>query len=210
MAEVMRRLTACLTVLFSLLAMTGLPAYADALTIYRGQGVDANLLEIPGDLLSSNLPYDPTYFSGLGYRWQTETPGWLAASGRWLGLSNIRTGVEFIEVKHRGLQHNYESDLAYIMELTQLDLWGVTLKLTIGYGPSVAHGTPLYEDGPANNPQKRYKFQLYGTYETEWGLRDYPSVSLIYKVHHRSGAYGLIAPPKVGSNFMTWGLRYRF
>ena len=180
---------AFLLILLGTVATTPEPARADAVSVYRGQGINSNLLQIPGHLLSSNLPYEPTYFWGLGYRWQTETPGWLAASGNWVGLSNIRTGVEFIEVKHNGLQHNYESNLAYILELSQLDLWGVTLKLTIGYGPSVAHGTPTYEDGPANNPQKRYKFQLYGMYETEWGLRDYPAVTLVYKVHHRSGGY---------------------
>jgi hypothetical protein len=134
----------------------------------------------------------------------------VAAAGRWIGLSNIQTGIELIEVKHSGLQNNYETDLAYVLELSQFDLWGVTLKLTIGYGPSIAHGTPSYEDGSDENPEKRYKFQLYGMYESEWGLRDYPAVTVVYKVHHRSGSYGLVAPPKVGSNFMTWGLRYRF
>jgi len=185
-------------------------SHADTFTVYYGEGVDSNLLDIPGQILSSNLPYEPTHFWGLGYRWQTDTPGWLANAGGWVGLSNIKTGVELIEVKHHGLQDNFETDLAYVIELSKLDLWGVTLKLTIGYGPSVAHGIPSYEDGSDANPDKRYRFQLYGLYETEWGLRDYPRVTLVYKVHHRSGAYGLIAPPKVGSNFMTWGLRYRF
>jgi hypothetical protein len=185
-------------------------AYADAISVYRGQGVDANLLEIPGDILSGDLAWEPTYFWGLSYRWHTKPPEWLASTGRWIGLSNIKTGLELIEVKHSGLQDNFETDLAYVLELTQLEFWGVTLRLTIGYGPSIAHGTPSYEDGSEENPEKRYKFQLYGMYETEWGLRDYPAVTLVYKVHHRSGGYGLIAPPKVGSNFMTWGLRYRF
>lgn len=202
------RLGRCVTVCAFLLMP--IATRADAFSVYRGQGVDANLLEIPGYLLSGDLPYDPTYFWGLGYRWQTETPDRLAAASRWIGLSNLKTGVELIEVKHSGLQNNYETDLAYVLELSQLELWGVTLKLTIGYGPSVAHGTPYYEDGSANNPEKRYKFQLYGMYETEWGLRDYPAVTVVYKIHHRSGAYGLIAPSHVGSNFMTWGLRVRF
>jgi hypothetical protein len=202
--------------LTALLALHGVQAVgigavrADAFTIYRGQGVDANLVEIPGMLLSGDLPYEACYLWGVGYRWQTETPQWLAASGRWVGLSNIRTGVELMEVKYSGLQDNFETDLAYVLELSQLEFWGVTLKLTIGYGPSVAHGTPSYEDGSADDPDKRYKFQLYGMYETEWGLRDYPAISIVYKVHHRSGAFGLIAPPQVGSNFMNWGLRYRF
>jgi hypothetical protein len=205
-----RPLLAALLTLFGVLAPGIGAARADVLSIYYGQGVDANLVEIPGFLLSSDLPYEPTRFVGLGYRWQTATPDWLGRSSRWLGLSDLRTGIELIEVKHNGLQENYETDLAYIMELSQLELWGVTLKLTIGYGPSFAHGTPSYEDGSVDNPDKRYRFQLYGTYETEWGLRDYPEVTLVYKVHHRSGAYGLIAPRRVGSNFMTWGLRYRF
>lgn len=185
-------------------------ARADAVSVYRGHGVDANLLEIPGDILSSDLPYEEAYFWGLGYRWQTETPMWIATSGKAAGLSDIRTGIELIEVKHNGLQDHYETNLAYVLELSQLEFWGTTLKLTYGAGPSVAHGRPSYEDGPDDEPEKRYKFQLYMMYELEFGLRDYPAVSVVYKVHHRSGGFGLIAPPKVGSNFMTWGLRYRF
>ena len=210
MARMIRFYLAALLVLLGVQVAWIGSARADAFSIYRGHGVDANLVEIPGMLLSSDLPYEDCYFWGVGYRWQTNTPGWLASTGRWVGLSNIRTGVELMEVKYSGLQDNYETDLAYVMELSQLEFWGVTLKLTIGYGPSVAHGTPSYEDGPEDDPDKRYKFQLYGMYETEWGLRDYPAVSIVYKVHHRSGAFGLVAPPRVGSNFMTWGLRYRF
>jgi len=193
-----------------LLAASINDASADAISIYRGHGVDANLLQIPGDLLTGDMPWDPTYFWGLGYRWGLKTPDWLGAAGRAIGLSDIRTGLELIEVKHSGLQENWETDLAYVMELTELEFWGISLRLTIGYGPSLAHGTPTYEDGSEDNPDKRYKFQLYGMYETEWGLTRYPAVTIVYKIHHRSGAYGLIAPPKVGSNFMTWGLRYRF
>lgn len=196
---------------YAVVLMAGAPtAFADAISVYRGQGVDANLLEIPGDILSGDLAWEDTYFWGLSYRWHTKTPEWLDSAGRWLGLSNIKTGVELIEVKHSGLQDNFETDLAYVLELAQLEFWGMSLRLTIGYGPSYAHGTPSYEDGTEEDPEKRYKFQLYGMYETEWGLSAYPAFTFVYKIHHRSGGFGLIAPPKVGSNFMTWGLRYRF
>lgn len=41
-------------------------------------------------------------------------------------------------------------------------------------------------------------------------MRGFENLSVITRVHHRSGVYGLIAPQRVGSNFMVFGIRYKF
>jgi hypothetical protein len=86
----------------------------------------------------------------------------------------------------------------------------VTLRAGFSIGASYAFGTPSYEDGPKSDPDKRYRFQNYNAYEIEWGVKRFPAVSLVTRLHHRSGAYGLIAPRRVGSNFVTAGVRWEW
>jgi hypothetical protein len=75
---------------------------------------------------------------------------------------------------------------------------------------SYAFGTPVYEDGPKNEPDRHYRLQMLALFEVEWRLRDVENVSLVTRIHHRSGVYGLIAPRHVGSNFLAAGLRFQF
>jgi hypothetical protein len=46
-------------------------------------------------------------------------------------------------------------------------------------------------------------------FEIDFGRSD-SKWSVPVRIHHRSGVYGLIAPRKVGSNFITIGLRRDF
>ena len=66
------------------------------------------------------------------------------------------------------------------------------------------------EDGPADDPSRRYPTQVLILLEAEWSWDSLPQVALVTRVHHRSGAYGTIAPSGVGSNFVAAGLRYHF
>lgn len=88
--------------------------------------------------------------------------------------------------------------------------WGRLPRTSGGGGIGLSHafGTPSYEDGPRDDPARRYHTQLLILVNMEWKLSTATNWSLLMRVHHRSGAYGLIAPPKVGSNFLAIGLRY--
>ena len=45
--------------------------------------------------------------------------------------------------------------------------------------------------------------------ENHWRLADSDKWSVVLRVHHRSGVYGLVAPRNVGSNFLAVGVERR-
>jgi hypothetical protein len=191
-------------------ALPGDAGLFDAVTVYGGQGVDHNLRQIPEAILSNNLDRDKSYFVGVG----------LAKTGPKLGLSvdrlqgtplaELRQNFELLLLKHHGLQHNAELGAAYLLRTPDLQMGPLGVNLAAGTGLSYAIGKPTYEDGPKDDLERRYRLQLLLLFELEWKLRNVDGLSLATRIHHRSGAYGLIAPPHVGSNFITVGLRYRF
>ncbi len=196
-------------------ALAGGPAeaaapQASAVTLYQGQGVDANLLTLLPDLFSGELRFEKTYFTAVGYYRPLETPRMLQSVFDFLHVPETDTGLELIAARHYGLQHNGEVDAAYLLRFSGLQLSSVIVRFGMGFGLSYALGRPSYEDGSVENPGKRYRFQYYGAYELEWGLASAPRISLVTRIHHRSGIYGVIAPPRVGSNFLTLGLRYSY
>ncbi len=183
---------------------------ASAVTLYQGQGVDANLINVLPRLFTGDLRYENTYFTAAGYYRLFETPRSLQAIFDFLRIPETDTGFELIAAKHHGLQKNAEVDAAYALRFSKMSLYALTFRFGIDFGLSYAFGRPSYEDGSADNPDKRYRFQSYGAYELEWGHRAAPRVSLVTRIHHRSGIYGLIAPRNVGSNFLAVGVRYAF
>jgi hypothetical protein len=197
------------------LAVLSGPAQASSpqlasLSFYRGQGVDANLIHLVPELLSGDLRYEETFFFALGYYHPLETPRVLQSVFDLVHAPNTRTGWELIAAKHHGLQDNAEIDIAYLLRFSRLTWQAISVQFSFGYGLSYAIGRPTYEDGPVDDRDARYRFQSYGAYELEWGYSADPRFGLVTRIHHRSGTYGLIAPPKVGSNFVTLGLRYSF
>jgi hypothetical protein len=182
----------------------------DAVTLYGGQGVDHNLRKIPEAILSNNLDRDKSYFVGVGL---AKTGPKLGDSfGRLQGtpMAELRQDFELLMLKHRGLQHNAELGAAYLLRTPDLQMGPVGVNLAAGTGLSYATGRPTYEDGPKDDLERRYRLQLLLLFELEWKLRNVDALTLSTRIHHRSGVYGLIAPPHVGSNFITVGLRYRF
>ncbi|HEU0200869.1 MAG TPA: hypothetical protein VFR86_10590 [Burkholderiaceae bacterium] len=179
-------------------------------SVYQAQGVDANLIDVIPKAVRGDLDFERSYFAGVGYQRFFANPRLLQRILDTVGAPNIENGVDLVAVKHWGLQHNAELAAAYVLRTPMADLAGITLRFAVGFGLSYALGTPSYEDGPKDDPQRRYRLQNFNTYEFEWGLRAVRSVSLVTRIHHRSGIYGLIAPRHVGSNFMAVGLRAAF
>lgn len=181
-----------------------------AFSFYQGQGVDANLLNILPDLVRGDLHFEDTYFTAVGYHYSLRTPDGIKELMNKLGIPDTHVGIEVIAAKHYGLQHDVETDVLYLIRFPRLAIYVVTVRCGAGAGISYAFGRPSYEDGPIDDPNKRYRFQSYEAFELEWGYKTAQRINLVTRIHHRSGVYGLIAPRHVGSNFMTIGVRYSF
>jgi hypothetical protein len=194
-------------------AQTGkAPLYGwfDSVSLYGGQGADLNLREYPGAILHWDFNSESTYFVGGGLGKTQGTLGHAFRVLRGTPLENVQHGYELVVLKHHGLQDQWEFGAAYQLRTPNLEVGGLRVNASAGVGFSHAFGRPTYEDGPAADPTARYRTQLLVLLEAEWGLVSAPHWSLITRIHHRSGAYGAVAPRFVGSNFSVIGVRYRF
>jgi hypothetical protein len=188
---------------------TYMQLHVNQLTIYHGQGVDSNLLELPKQILTADLPFESAYFEGIGYTHYLSTPAWLSSGLSLLRLDDVSTALELLGIQHRGLQNHFELDAVYMLRSDEGQLGPLRIRVGAGIGLSNAFGRPDYEDGPLEGDRnRRYRFQSYETIEIEAGAASVKNISLVGRIHHRSGLYGLIAPKNVGSNFMTIGLRF--
>lgn len=199
---------ACLWCGAALAAPSPLPT--QEVTLYFGQGVDSNLPDLPGKAVSGKLHFDKTWFTGAGFAYPDVPADWVRTALGWVGLENSTSAKEFVLVKHSGQQRHVEWGALYLLRTPYAALGPVQLRAGAGIGLSYAWGTPSYEDGPPGDPGRRYKLQNFDAYELETGLAASPQWAFVGRVHHRSGAYGLIAPRNVGSNFLTVSLRYAF
>jgi hypothetical protein len=182
----------------------------DSVSVYAGQGVNHNLKEIPGKIISGNLDWDKTYFTALGFGKTRGTLGQSFANLRGSPFDSLRHGYEMVLVQHRGLQCDTEFGAAYTLRTPDLQMGPLGVNFMAGAGLSYALGTPSYEDGSKSDPGRHYRSQFLGLFELEWRMRKFENLSVITRVHHRSGVYGLIAPQHVGSNFLALGVRYIF
>lgn len=183
-----------------------LAAQPTRVMLYGGIGTDSNLLDLPAQLLTLDVPFERAGFLGVSIdrrlgRFEAmapRAPDW-ARNSSW--------GIEGYALQHRGRQRNGEAGAAWSLRTPPWPsaLGGWSLGFSIGL--SLALGTPTYEDGPDDDPARRYRLQLYNAYEVALAPMGWTGWELAARVHHRSGAYGLIAPRRVGSNFLAIGLR---
>jgi hypothetical protein len=182
----------------------------DSVLVYTAQGADHNLPQLPGSILGEKIKWESSCFNAIALGKMRGTLGTSFALLDDSLLRNVRHGYEVVFAKHHGLQSNYELAAAYTLRSPDLFLGPLAVNAGAGVGLSHAFSRPAYEDGPFDNPTRRYRTQLFIVFEAEWKLRYWEQLSIVTRVHHRSGAYGLIAPRNVGSNFLAVGVRYRF
>jgi hypothetical protein len=107
-----------------------------------------------------------------------------------------------------GNQHNWEFNLPVVVRWSKFP-WGkyVATSLAYGLGPSYASKEPE-EEIELNDSTKKFLVYWFGELtlgppESNW------AASL--RIHHRSGAYGLIEEQgRGGSNTLAVGVKYRF
>ena len=198
---------ACLLVIAVQSAYADPPSARSGLTSYAAQGIKTNLPDLAGHVYHRTLRYEDTHFAGVGYRHGMQPPALFQRAARLVYLDGLTTGVEVISVKHRGMQDHFESSLAYAIHTPYAKVSALRARLGYSLGVSYAFGDPSYERSPDDDHRR---WLTYMAYELELGLERYDRVSLVTRIHHRSGAYGLFAPRGSGSNFLAVGVRVHF
>jgi hypothetical protein len=183
------------------------------ISAYASQWVDPNLLDIPGRLLTGDLEPRHAYFlgGGLGYvllhRFEVPLPfcGGCALRGNSIEL-------EGVVLKHFDQQDHWEVAGGAFARTGQIPLFlGAELNLAAGGGLSYAFDDPKLESGRSGQRGvDTYRLQFYLAFETELAHGAVPGWSLLGRIHHRSGAYGVLAEKGSGSNYVGLGLRRGF
>ena len=84
----------------------------------------------------------------------------------------------------------------------------VDIEFAVGEGVSYATKTPVVEE--EQHPDDTSHFMNYLAFEVALTLPEYREWTLVTRIHHRSGAFGLFNGTRGGSNFLALGLRYNF
>ena len=192
-------LVALVLVLSSLLAAGKAAASEDrqwSLTLYGGTLVNADL----GEIITEFPPEteDAQLFAlALAREFATFGP-------------HLRWEVEGQIVKHLGTQHHWEFNPLVVLRWITFpwDRWADT-SAAVGLGVSYATEVPEIEARRHPNTGSE-RFLAYLMTELSVGIPGAPAFSLVARVHHRSGAWGLFSGVNGASNALALGIKYRF
>lgn len=136
-----------------------------------------------------------------------------------LGMNRHIRQYDFLSVEaegtlagHSGAMTHGESTAAVV---GRIDL-PLGIRLRAGEGLSIASRNPGLENrrfDPLRWPlvlksQKSSPVLNYLSFELDAGLPDgFQESRLLFRIHHRSGIFGLMCPPTCGSNFISYGVR---
>ncbi|MBX3508056.1 hypothetical protein [Parvibaculum sp.] len=125
----------------------------------------------------------------------------------WYGQSLSFEG-EIMYARHYGRETYHEIGAAIYARWHEFP-WNDYLSTTaaVGLGPSYTTEFPQLERQPDGSRSRTLnQFNLQATF----ALPSYPDVSLVTRLQHRSGVFGLFNGVTDASNFLTLGLRYDF
>lgn len=177
-------------------------------SVYGTRYIESRLLLIPYKLATLSMPTTSSYLvgGGIGYVLIPEltipTP-----------FSNVAFKGNSLEIegqlaKHFGFEDTTEATLALMLRSAQIPLWGgVSFNVALGDGISYAFSDPKYEIGIDRvRGVDTVRAQNFIVAETEFTHESFKWAHFVFRLHHRSGVYGLISK-KTGSNYMGGGLR---
>jgi hypothetical protein len=112
-------------------------------------------------------------------------------------------------VKHIVGQHHWEFNALVVARWLRFP-WNDAVKTSfaVGEGLSLASETPLFEE--KYHGEETNTFLNYLMFEFDFALPKNPRWSLVTRLHHRSGVYGLFNGVDGASNALGLGIRYRF
>ena len=164
---------------------------------YGGQFADNDLHSIVLDL--KNHPRESYLLAGaLNYQLEAR-------------LRNIQFETETQVVKHFGEMGHMELNGVLIARGLRF-IPGLPLTLAFGEGLSFATANPELEnprDLLGQRLERSRPLLNYLLIELDYPLENYQNdTRVFFRIHHRSGVFGLYCPPTCGSNFLTYGVKF--
>lgn len=180
-------------------------------SLYAGQWADTNLPDLPRRMVDGSLRFESPKYVGIGLNraliraYDLPLPFGIRLRGNSLELDTSL-------LQHFDGQDNIEAAAALMARTGQIRPGlGLGVNLAAGAGLSYAFGTTGFEIGRDGvQGQDTYRLQIHLVFEVEAMQADLPGWSVLARLHHRSGGYGLVSPQRTGSNFLGFGLRRSF
>jgi len=159
---------------------------------YGGQWNDNSI----GEILTLRTDFENSYIWVVGVARQLHTLN-----------RNLTLELEANTAVHSGRQSHMELNSALSLRWHHFP-WNHCIKTTVAYGlgPSYALKKPRIEQ---RSQREAAHLLVFMPVEITFARPHDPNWQLLLRVHHRSGAYGVVSDAS-GSNFVTVGLRYRF
>jgi len=169
-----------------------------AITAYVGKYSDNMLVEEL--LVSDNITFDDSYLAALAYS-QTFHRFW-ESRGQWEWEGQV--------AKHWGLQTHWEFNALVVLRWMRFPgSEHVRTSVALGDGLSYATEIPPLELASHTN-EGATQLLNYMLVEVAAGVPSIPAWDLVFRIHHRSGVFGLFDGVDGGSNVIAFGLKYRF
>lgn len=170
----------------------------NSITAYYGVGTNANIEEIP----TFSFEKRDAYFAGLTFA------GNFYETKKIFGLAlEYELGI----YDHFGDFGNHqEGTISIVARFNDLLPKNFFIKsFAIGEGLSLASQDPRFESH-LHDSNRANDLLNYLSFELVFKLPQLQDTKFIYRLHHRSGVYGLFDGINGGSNYLSFGVRKKF
>ena len=177
------------------------------ISLYRAKWAEMNLPSFPMRIVTFDIPMRPAYFVSLGGAYVL-VPDFSLPLGLF-DIDGCDLELDGQVLKHFGLQSHVEGSFALVFRTGDADFWNLLhMNFAVGEGLSLAFARPMYEKGPGGQRGLgSRRFQNHLLFELEFTSPSASFFHLVFRLHHRSGIYGVISPQKTGSNYLGIGVR---
>jgi hypothetical protein len=171
-------------------------------TLYGAKWVHENLGDVFWRGARNDLEWWDQYFVGVGLSRVLLQDFSFPINA--IGRGSIE--LEGTYVYHFGEMEHPEITGALLWRTPDLALFGpLSVNAAAGKGLSYAFKAPSLETEQSNHSAQRLMTFL--AFELEFQHASMPNMSLVPRLHHRSGMYGVVGPRGDGSNYVGLGLR---
>jgi hypothetical protein len=161
--------------------------------LYGGQLTDGNL----GETFAADINFVDSYLMAMG------TARELARYKDWISVE-----AEGQFVQHFGIQDHQEVNLALVLRWLAFP-WDCYLDTSFAWGDGISYATDIPEVETDRHHNESAHFMDYMMFELTFSLPQLPRWSLLARIHHRSGCFGLFEGVNGGgSNALCLGLKY--
>lgn len=170
----------------------------NAITLYYGVGTNAHIEEIP----TFSFEKRDAYFAGFTYNREFF---------RTKNYKEFSLEYEIGGYKHFGdFSSHQEATVAVMARFNKLFPENFFIdSFAVGEGLSLASQDPNFE-AYLNAQNESNDFLNYLAFEFVFKVPTLKNTRFIYRLHHRSGVFGLFNDISGGSNYLSFGIRHKF